>query len=244
MAFVNLDDPRVVRVAHGVRRRMTYGIGSRDATVRGTVLSADSAGRARLELAVRGVARAVTAALRIPGRHNAMNAVAAAAVGVQFGIPLSEIATALGSFRPTSKRMEVVRVGGITILNDTYNANPDSMVAALQTLAEAAVRGKRIAVLADMLELGHDSARHHARVGREAGRLGIDHLLTYGERARDIGAASRIPSALHYDQKNMLSEYLAELAGPGDTVLVKGSRGMKMEDVVTFLIERHRAPNR
>jgi UDP-N-acetylmuramoyl-tripeptide--D-alanyl-D-alanine ligase len=240
VGFVNLDDPRVVRVAGGVRQRVSYGVESRRAEIRGTVLSVDSAGCAQLLLAVRGKSRRVTVGLRIPGAHNAINAVAAAAVGVEFGVPLAEAGKALASFTPASKRMEVVRVDGITILNDTYNANPDSTIAALQTLAAATVRGKRIAVLADMLELGPDSPRHHARVGREAGRLGIDHLLTFGDRAREIGTASRLKTALHYEQKNMLSEYLAELAGPGDTVLVKGSRGMKMEDVVTFLVERHR----
>jgi UDP-N-acetylmuramoyl-tripeptide--D-alanyl-D-alanine ligase len=240
VGFVNLDDPRVVRVASGVRKRVSYGVASHRGEIRGTVLSVDSAGCAQLLVAVRGTSRSVTARLRIPGAHNAINAVAAAAVGVEFGVPLAEAGKALASFTPASKRMEVVRVDGITILNDTYNANPDSTIAALQTLAAATGRGKRIAVLADMLELGHDSPRHHARVGREAGRLGIDHLLTFGDRAREIGTASRLKTALHYEQKNMLSEYLAELAGPGDTVLVKGSRGMKMEDVVTFLVERHR----
>jgi UDP-N-acetylmuramoyl-tripeptide--D-alanyl-D-alanine ligase len=240
VGFVNLDDPRIVRAASRVRQRVSYGVESRRAEVRGTVLSVDSAGCAQLSVAVRGKSRSVTVRLRVPGAHNAINAVAAAAVGVEFGVPLVEAAKALASFKPASKRMEVVRVNGITILNDTYNANPDSTIAALQTLAAATVRGKRIAVLADMLELGNDSPRHHARVGREAGRLSIDHLLTFGDLAREIGRASRLKTALHYEQKNMLSEYLAELAGRGDTVLVKGSRGMKMEDVVTFLVERHR----
>jgi UDP-N-acetylmuramyl pentapeptide synthase len=89
-----------------------------------------------------------------------------------------------------------------------------------------------------MKELGAAAAEEHEAVGRECAALGIDHLLTYGTLARHIHAAAGFPGAIHYDQKNVLAEYLAELAGPGDVVLVKGSRGMKMEDVVTFLQQR------
>jgi UDP-N-acetylmuramyl pentapeptide synthase len=130
----------------------------------------------------------------------------------------------------------------VSIYNDTYNANPDSMIAALKTLASASVSGKRIAVLGDMRELGSHGKEEHMRVGREAARLGIDFLLTFGELARSIHEAAGIRGALHYDQKNMLAEYLAELVSPGDAVLVKGSRGMKMEDIVTFLEGRLSSP--
>ncbi len=240
VAFVNGDDPRVVGIARGVRRRVLYGLRSNRGVVRGTLEGIDSAGRATIGLRKRGAARGVSVHLRIPGEHNALNALAAAAVGVEFGVPLRSIARALEAFTPAARRMEILRADGVTVLNDTYNANPDSTIAALRTLASGTARGKRIAVLADMLELGRTAAGEHARVGREVTRLGIDHLLTYGELAREIHRAAASPGALHYDQKNMLAEYLAELAGPGDIVLVKGSRGMRMEDVVAFLVERRR----
>jgi UDP-N-acetylmuramyl pentapeptide synthase len=124
------------------------------------------------------------------------------------------------------------------ILNDAYNANPDSMLAALRTLAAAQVSGKRIAVLGDMRELGSSAPAEHEAIGKEAARLGIDYVLTYGELAKRISSAAGGPGALHYDQKNVLAEYLAELAAPGDAVLIKGSRSMKLEDVATFLEER------
>jgi UDP-N-acetylmuramoyl-tripeptide--D-alanyl-D-alanine ligase len=92
-------------------------------------------------------------------------------------------------------------------------------------------------VLGDMLELGGQETAEHRRVGQAAGRLKIDHLLTYGARARTISECSQVPGALHYDQKNILAEYLVELVGPGDAVLLKGSRGMAMEDIVTFLVQ-------
>jgi UDP-N-acetylmuramoyl-tripeptide--D-alanyl-D-alanine ligase len=108
----------------------------------------------------------------------------------------------------------------------------------LRTLASAKVSGKRIAVLADMKELGAASLDEHARIGKEVSKLAIDYLLTFGEQARSIHDASSIKNKIHYEHKNMLAEYLAELVSPGDAVLVKGSRGMKMEDVVAFLQER------
>jgi UDP-N-acetylmuramoyl-tripeptide--D-alanyl-D-alanine ligase len=240
LAFVNVDDPHVVRASRAVRRRITYGLESRSAEVRGRVMSVDRAGCVALALGHRRRSRPVTVQLRIPGEHNALNALAAAAVGIGFGLSLAAVKEALEQFRPASKRMEVLRLNGLTVMDDTYNANPDSMIAALHTLAAATGKGKRIAVLADMLELGAHARAEHARVGREAARLHIDYVLTYGELAREIHRTTGLSTAMHYEQKNMLSEYLAELAGSGDTVLVKGSRGMRMEDVVTFLRERYR----
>jgi UDP-N-acetylmuramoyl-tripeptide--D-alanyl-D-alanine ligase len=124
------------------------------------------------------------------------------------------------------------------VLNDTYNANADSAIAGLQTLAATSSAGKRIAVLADMLELGDRSAGEHTRVGAAASLLQIDYVLTYGTRAADISRAAAGCATVHYDQKNMLAEYLAELVSPGDVVLLKGSRGMAMEDILIFLQQR------
>ena len=120
------------------------------------------------------------------------------------------------------------------------DGNPDSAREALKTLASLRVPGKKIAVLADMLELGIHADEEHAEVGKEAAALGIDYILTHGGLAKHIHDAAGIPGALHYDQKNMLAEYLAELLTPGDAVLVKGSRGMHMEDIIAFLKERLR----
>jgi UDP-N-acetylmuramyl pentapeptide synthase len=140
--------------------------------------------------------------------------------------------------------MEVVNVDGVTILNDTYNANPDSTMAALRTLAALPATGKRIAVLADMLELGAAAPAEHERIGRAVTELKIDYLLTYGTLGSIIARAAGLPTAMQYDQKNILAEYLLELLTPGDVVLVKGSRGMRMEDVVLFIQERGAAAER
>jgi UDP-N-acetylmuramoyl-tripeptide--D-alanyl-D-alanine ligase len=186
----------------------------------------------------------VEVCLGVPGEHAAVNALAAAAVGLALRVPVKSIMEALTQFTASSKRMEVVHANGVTILNDTYNANPDSTMAALRTLAGYPASGKRIAALADMLELGAAAEAEHEKIGQAVPTMHIDHLLTYGQLGAIIVRAAAMPMAVHYDQKNILAEYLLELLAPGDVVLVKGSRGMRMEDVVIFLQERGAATGR
>jgi UDP-N-acetylmuramyl pentapeptide synthase len=235
---VNGDDRLVTQAAKGMRDSWSYGFTRAGVKVRGKILGMDQRGCARFAFVRRGAKRATEVRLNVPGEHHALNGLAATAAGLAFGIPASEIREALEGFRPVYERMQVVTSSGITILNDTYNANPDSTVAALRTLAAMTARGKKIAVLADMLELGKHSEAQHALVGREAERLGVDFLLTFGIQAKQIHDAAQIGTKFHYDNKNLLAEYLFELLSPGDIVLVKGSRGMKMEDVVVFLQDR------
>lgn len=241
IAFVNNDDKHLVAKARKVKAKVTYGFGPGKTTVRGKIVGTDAAGCPRISFAARSSTRHTTVQLAIPGVHNAANALAAAAVGLTFKVPAAKIKTALERCTPASKRMEILNIAGVIVYNDTYNANPDSMTAALQTLSAAEVAGKRIAVLADMKELGEASFAEHERVGKAFSTLKIDYLLTFGEMARQLHDTADVPFKIHYDQKNILAEYLAELVAPGDAVLVKGSRSMKMEDVVIFLQERRKA---
>ncbi len=237
-ALVGTDDPRVRAAARRVKRKVTYGFRSRAASVRGRGVTLDGDGRASFEFHSGPTKRWYRVCLAIPGKHNAMNALSAAAAGVAFHVPSLRISRALESCRSVSRRMETVSVGGVTVLNDTYNANPDSALAALETLASLRGPGKRVAVLADMKELGPAGASVHAALGRKASSLGISHLLTFGDLAGHIRAASGMPGARHFTEKLKLAEYLAGILAPGDAVLVKGSRGMHMEEVVTYLKER------
>lgn len=234
VAFVNTDDARVKRCLPRRVKAVRYGFSART-EIRGTF----SAGQA-LTVRRAGASRPLRIGLPLPGRHNAQNALAAVAVGSALRVPGSAMVKALEAFRPMSKRMEVLQLGGVTVLNDCYNANPDSMMEALHTLAMHPAGGKKIAVLGDMLELGTQGPREHVRVGEESGALGIDFLLTFGELSKNINPGRQKITTYHYDQKNILAEYLAELISPGDVVLLKGSRGMKLEDVLSFLIERLR----
>jgi UDP-N-acetylmuramoyl-tripeptide--D-alanyl-D-alanine ligase len=240
VAMVNGDDPRVVSVARACRRRISYGFGSRGVGVRGRNIQLDVSGHAGFEFSGGRIRKPRKVRLGIPGRHQAANALAAAAVGLTFGIPGSAIVEALETFAASDKRMVVLDLRGVRVLDDTYNANPDSTIAALETLAAMSVSGKKVAVLGDMLELGACEAEEHRRIGEAAEKLGINYVLTFGARTKQTHAAVKKAFAVHYDQKNVLAEFLAELVAPGDAVLIKGSRGMAMDDVVTFLIQRLR----
>ena len=178
-----------------------------------------------------------------PGRHNVHNALAAAAAADVFRVPGEAIAAGLEAFRPTRGRMDVRHLpDGTTILEDFYNANPLSVRAALVALDDLGGTGRRIAVLGDMLELGREAARLHHEIGGEAARR-TDFLLLLGEMAGEIAAGAR-EAGLAAERIRILSSHgaaaadLNELLRPGDRVLVKGSRGMKMEKVCTALQEK------
>jgi UDP-N-acetylmuramoyl-tripeptide--D-alanyl-D-alanine ligase len=238
VGLVNTDDPRVSTKAKLLKKTVTYGFTHRNAAVRGKALMLDAAGCAGFDFTTPSMTRWMHLTLGVPGEHNAMNALAAIAAGYALRVPASGMRTVLAGFRAPGKRMETVTAGGVVILNDAYNANPDSMIAALRTLAAAQGAGKKIAVLGDMRELGVHAPEGHRAVGREAAALGIDYVLTAGPHARLIAEAAAGTTAIAYDEKNMLAEYLVELVSPGDVVLVKGSRGMTMEDIVEFLLQR------
>lgn len=237
-AFVNIDDPYIARFPVRAKKKVSYGFAvAGRAAVRGLRPEVDHRGCPRFAVKPRRE-KEFPVELSTPGKHGMMNALAAAAIGVTFGVPAAKIRSSLGAFAAVGKRMEVVRAGGVTILNDTYNANPDSVIAALETLEAMACKGKKIVILGDMRELGDTARREHERVGERIRTLGLSNVLTFGPEAKAINSRLESDVNFHYDQKNVLSEYAAELVARGDVVLVKGSRGMKMEDVVTFLRER------
>jgi UDP-N-acetylmuramoyl-tripeptide--D-alanyl-D-alanine ligase len=179
--------------------------------------------------------------LDIPGKYNAYNATAAVCVARVLGIRRDTIRKRLSAFRPSSLRMEVIRRGGITILNDCYNANPVSMKGALQTLVEIKKSGRSIGVLGDMLELGEKSKNLHREIGR-CHTSGLDRLFTVGPMAMEIyksGVKAGLPKIYcsHFERIQELIQRLLCTVKSGDVILIKGSRGMKMEAVTGSLLE-------
>ncbi len=240
VGFVNADDGYVVAQSKKLKQKRTYGLGAARVQVRGKLLGVDRYGCPRFSIARLGSDRPLIVQSRIAGHRNVSNALAAAAIGFEFGVSGRDIKSALESFQAMKNRMQTAVVAGVTILNDTYNANPDSVASALEALQAMTCPGKKIVILGDMLELGEHGQEEHEKIAEIINRLGFGCVLTYGAMAASIAAKLRCEVNLHYDQKNILSEYAAELAAPGDIVLVKGSRGMKMDDVVAFLQERLR----
>jgi UDP-N-acetylmuramyl pentapeptide synthase len=175
------------------------------------------------------------------GRHNALNAACALAVATALGVDLEAAARGIATATPAAQRSEVRTIGGRHVLVDCYNANPASMKAALATLAElAASQGggaRAVAVLGDMLELGHTEDEEHTTVGKLVAANKIEHLVTVGERAKLAAAAARAAGVGHVesfgsDEVSRAAETAVAWSRPGDWVLFKASRGMKLERVI------------
>ncbi len=187
--------------------------------------------------------------LPVPGMHNVYNALAAIAVGLHLRVPKAAIAGALAAFPAPKFRMQTRRIHGVTLLDDCYNANPSSVRAALETLAAHEARGRRVAVLGDMLELGGESERLHAEIGRFLAESGVDELFTFGTHSRHLNQAARGKglsrrASRHYSDFDLMVSDLAASLAPGDVVLVKGSRGMRLERVGDALREMLRSGSR
>lgn len=168
--------------------------------------------------------------LQLPGRHNVMNALAAAAAAIAVGADLQQIKAGLESMDPVSGRLQArPGLSGATVIDDTYNANPRSVTAALEVLE--ASPGTKILVIGDMKELGSRSEELHADVGEQARLAGVDRLYTLGALSR-YAAEAFGNDARHFDDKDRLTAALVGALDARTTILVKGSRGMRMEEVV------------
>jgi UDP-N-acetylmuramoyl-tripeptide--D-alanyl-D-alanine ligase len=237
LAVLNADDPRVRAMASSTPATVVLVGQSPDADVRIVDLTLDDQARASFTLQLRsgalGAPQDLACHVRLPlhGEHHAQNAAEAAAVAVHLGMPLADVAAALGEVAPVNRwRMQVTeRADGVTIVNDAYNANPDSMRAALKALAVMGRGRKTWAVLGEMLELGPDSVDEHDRIGRLAVRLNISRLVAVGDGARPIhtGAVHEgswgDESVLVPDADAAFDLLVGELR-PGDVVLLKSSR--------------------
>jgi len=174
--------------------------------------------------------------LAVPGKHMVYNALAAIAVGTHLRIPKSQMAEALSRFTGAKNRMQIKKMGPITLLDDCYNANPSSMRAALETLGSFQNASRRIAVLGDMLELGETGPKMHTEIGKSLAEMGVDKVFTFGSLSRFINQGARSKgmspqSAQHFSDFDLMAGELIHQLGAGDVILVKGSRGMKLERV-------------
>jgi UDP-N-acetylmuramoyl-tripeptide--D-alanyl-D-alanine ligase len=178
--------------------------------------------------------------LKLLGEHNVYNALAAFAVGTLMGVEEAKIKRSLERYEPSELRMELVRMGNVRAINDSYNANPVSMANALKTLRQMKSEGRRIAVLGDMLELGERTFEYHLDLGRSVAESKVDILLTVGKHSPAIGDGARRHGMsperiLSFDDNQKVSAHLLENLKAGDLVLIKGSRRMKLEEVVLSL---------
>lgn len=180
--------------------------------------------------------------LNVPGEHNIYHAMTAAAIAVRYHVPLSGIIKGLEEFQPSDMRMELTKKEGYTVINDCYNASPDSMYAAIDVLTEQP-GSRTIAVLGDMLEMGAFAYQAHKDVGSYVRTNRVDELITVGENARSIGEGAfecgMDSSNIHaFDTTADACKYLFDILRTGDVILVKASRGMHFEEISNRLLGR------
>ncbi len=239
IAVLNVDDPLVAAQAARTRAKvLRFGRGEH-ADVRADNLSAGSDGRYRFTLtAPEGQVEVTVAGL---GDTTVPNALAAAAGALAAGAPLADIPTGLAAYEPMAGRLMPIPLPDSGLLiDDTYNANPQSMEVALRTLARGECKGQRIAVLGDMGELGEYGDEAHQGAGTLAAKLGVDRLFAVGEHATEVVHAARdagmnaahVHAARDWEET---AERVVAVLGDGDRILVKGSRSMRMERIVARL---------
>jgi UDP-N-acetylmuramoyl-tripeptide--D-alanyl-D-alanine ligase len=238
--ILNADDAFSDDIAKRTRARIILA-GIENGSVRATEISQQPTGS---EFTILEGAHRCRAQLPVPGIHMVQNAMLAVAAGRAFGLSLEECAIGLASTPLTKARLQIREIDGIQFIDDSYNANPDSMKAALRTLVELDADGRRIAVLGEMGELGAESEHGHREVGETAAVLRVDELIAVGAAGALIAQAAReagLEKSVAVDSPAEAAELLGKNAAPGDLILVKGSRSGRMERVLEEFAARRRA---
>ena len=231
-AVLNVDDPMTPRLARRVCGKIaTFGCGS-DADVSAHEIEIQSLGKVSFTLRIND-RNATRVNLPCLGIHNVSNALAAASIGIWAGLTCTEIRDGLENYQPANMRMQPIECNGLCIINDAYNSNPDSLKHALGFLSTTHTSGKRIALLGDMLELGRESKKLHFEAGVNLPQ-NINVLISVGTRSLEIirGAAGRVETTIACETPEAAAKQLQKSSQSGDVVLIKGSRGMKLEQIV------------
>jgi len=229
--ILNADDLFTTGIATRTRGKVILA-GTTAGTIRAAEINQSGSGT---DFTILEGAHRCRAQLPVPGLHMVQNALLAVASGRAFGLSLEECAAGLVAAPLTKARLQVKEIHGVQFLDDSYNANPDSMKAALRTLVELDADGRRIAVLGEMRELGGESESGHREVGETIAALKVDHLIAIGNVAATIAEAAKqagLENTSIVASAAEAAELLAELAVPGDLVLIKGSRLARTEQVI------------
>ena len=228
---LNADDPFSQGIAARTRAKVVFA-GTTGGAVQAIEIRQGTEGS---EFTIVEGAHRCRAQLPVAGSHMVQNALLAVASGRAFGLSIEDCAAGLAAAPLTKARLQIKEIGGVHFLDDSYNANPDSMKAALRTLVELDTEGKRIAVLGEMRELGAESERGHREIGETAATLGVDQLITIGDVAELIAEGARAGGLNKVSSARSTAEaarLLGEIAEPGDLVLIKGSRAARTEEVI------------
>ena len=232
--IVNGDDDMLIKLKQSRSDVITYGLGEHCDFRAADIIDKGLAGMEFTVIAP-GVSRRVF--VPVPGAHMVYNALAAVCVGRCFGLAMSDISDGISAYRPIKGRMDI-RIGKrLTVVDDTYNANPQSMRAAIDAVSIAS--GRRVLILGNMFELGENQVQYHRELGEYAAKSGAGLIIGIGENGSDIkaGADASGGTALSFATQDELLVRLPELLKAGDTILVKGSRGMHLEKTADAVLQ-------
>ncbi len=239
-AVLNADDARVLAMSDRSRGEVvTYGIDS-DAEVRAEDIQSDGFGTTTFTLSIGDTS--VPVKFPLNGKHNVLNALAAAAVGTVFGLEPKLIAESLSSVAAPPQRGEILKFkAGFTVVNDSYNSNPDALLSMARTLVEAGGNGRKIVLAGEMLELGPEAAAIHRETGKKLAEMSIDYLIGVRGNAGELVAGAidaGLLEASFAEDSEAAGRMICKMVSSGDAILVKGSRGVRTEKVVDALVKR------
>ena len=229
--FINNDDPLLIGANKKYSRRFTFGL-EKKSEVKGEIVGYTDDGKPIVNLIYKG--KSSTFEVPLYGEQSAKNFLAAAAIAFKIGLRSEEIKRRLRKIQAVDKRLNIQRMKNFILINDTYNANPDSMEMSLQLLAQIKKYNNRVAVLGDMFELGKQSRVLHEKLSRAIIRNKINSVYTLGIMMKHLHPflKSKKIDAVHFNDREALNNFLKEKSFANSVVLVKGSRGMKMEEFV------------
>ena len=232
--FINNDDIYISKTMRDYTKRVTFGFES-ISDVKGSIIDYDELGKPVIEISYKDVK--FKQQFNQYGEQSAKNYLAAAAVALKLGLNKKEILEGSLKFKSVEKRLNIRTSKKFILVDDTYNANPESMRFAIELLPMIKSYKKKIAVLGDMFELGEESAKLHAELGRIIKRNKIDLTVSIGEAMKNLDSELKKlkVESIHFDRREDLADYLSSFNFPGSVVLVKGSRGMKMEEFTKII---------
>ncbi|HRI45831.1 MAG TPA: UDP-N-acetylmuramoyl-tripeptide--D-alanyl-D-alanine ligase [Ignavibacteriaceae bacterium] len=236
--FINLDDPFLKRIGTNFQNKITYSMMNNTAEYSGSTEMDNNSGLYTLNITSPKLNLKVNVPLY--GFHSAHNVFVASAIANHVGLKKSDLTTAIKKLLPSKQRLNVTKYKKMVLIDDTYNANPDSMIAALIVLDSIKIFPKKIAVLGDMFELGEKSENLHTQLAKVIKKLNIDEVLLIGKNMQALYKTIENLKMItrHFTSRKSLFAYLKKFEFENSTILVKGSRGMKMEDFVNALKER------
>jgi UDP-N-acetylmuramoyl-tripeptide--D-alanyl-D-alanine ligase len=235
--FINNDDELLKRYGSKIKSKITFSLKNKS-DYKGSIISYDKYGKPIIEIISNK--KSVRVKLPLSGEKNAINYLAAFAIASEMGVSKSEIIKATERIKSYDKRLSIKHYKKFTLINDTYNANPDSMKASLNILKQMESKKKKIAILGDMFELGKVAKMKHTELGGVINKLEIDEVYSIGKNMHflDKTLNGRIKIHSYFKDRESLKKYLTQLDISNSVILVKGSRGMKMEEFVTIIQSR------